>query len=127
MGRHCLPPSEPADAAVPCEEAETSAETGELHLNEDRNGIQAVPKDGKLNPLMAIESRPSSLTGFSIWLVLSYKEHQFSEMLPPDFMAMDEAMQSFAVLPAADILKKKLRPILEAEDAEDLKPKIILG
>lgn len=88
----------------------------------DRHGLQAVPKDGKLNPLFVIESRPSTFTGLAWYAVLSYKEHTFEEMLPPDFMGLDEVGQNLAFLPAAQRLKAKLRPILEAEDADTSAP-----
>lgn len=81
--------------------------------------LQAVPADGKLNPLFAIESRPCSFYGLGWWAVLSYKEHNFEERLPLDFMAMDETGQNLAIAPIAQRLREKLRPILEAEDAAE--------
>lgn len=79
--------------------------------------LRAVPEDGKLKPIMAIETRPSPLTGIGWWVVLAYKEHHFEEMLPPDFPAMDETMRNLTILPVAERLRLKLKPILEAEDA----------
>lgn len=79
--------------------------------------LRSVPKDGKLNPLLALESRPSQFTGISYWLVLTYYDHQFDEMLPPDFMGLEQEKRDELVAAAAERLRAKLRPILEAEDA----------
>jgi hypothetical protein len=86
----------------------------------DHNGLQAVPSDGKLNPIMALEQRPSRLTGISFWLVLAYKDHVFEELLPEDFMGMDEVGRDLVIARAGQILKDKLRPILLAEDGESM-------
>lgn len=77
--------------------------------------LHAVDAD-KPKPIMAIETRPSTLTGISWWVVLSYKEHNFQAMLPPDFGGMEIEAQNFAVLSAVEPLRKKLAPILIAED-----------
>lgn len=75
-----------------------------------------VRNDGKKNPIMAIETRPSSLTGISWWLVLAYLDHAFEEPLPPDFPAMDETQRNLTILPIAERLRQRMKPILDAED-----------
>lgn len=75
----------------------------------------------KPNPLMAIESRPSSFTGVSWWVCLAYKEHHFEEMLPPDLMGMADEERNAVVEIARKKLKARLKPILIAEDAPKLK------
>ncbi len=70
----------------------------------------------KPNPIMAFETRPSNLTGFSWWIVLSYKEHHFEELLPQDFGGLDEAGQNLIAIQAASKLRARLRPIIVAED-----------
>jgi hypothetical protein len=80
--------------------------------------LQVVPEDGKLNPIMSLETRPSAFTGFSWWLVLVYKDHYDEKMLPPDFGGMDEATQGLVIAPLAEEMRVKLRPILIAEDHE---------
>lgn len=78
--------------------------------------IQGVVTKEKLNPVMAVESRPSTLTGISYWLVLTYRDFHEERLLPPDFMGLDQDAQNLAVLPLAEEMRKKLAPILEAED-----------
>ena len=75
------------------------------------------------NPLMAIESRPSALvsTGFSFWMVMAYKEHVFEEMLPHDFMAVDQRVAEEYAHIAREKLEARLRPILWAEDGPGLR------
>jgi hypothetical protein len=80
-------------------------------------------KISKPNPEMFIKTEPSELTGIAFYLCLQYKEHLFQEMLPTDFMGMNESMQTLASQPVAERLRKQLAPILQAEDA----PKIYLG
>lgn len=79
--------------------------------------LQAVPEDGKLKPLMIVESRPSRFTGIAYFLVLSYKDFHAERLLPPDFMGMDEIQRNLTILPLAEQMRKELAPILEAEDA----------
>lgn len=81
--------------------------------------LRVVPEDGKLKPIFAIESRPSSINGIQFWAVLSYKEHNFSLPLPVDFMGMDEIGQNLAMAPVAEKLRAQLAPILIAEDLAD--------
>jgi hypothetical protein len=80
--------------------------------------LQSVPKDGKLNARMSVESRPSRIDGISFYLVLSYKDWSAERMLPRDFMALDEVMRSLTVAPIAEALRLELKPILDAEDDE---------
>lgn len=68
---------------------------------------------------MVIESRPSTFTGLSWWLVLSYKDFHAEEMLPADFMGMTEEMRHFVIAPLAERMRQKLKPILVMEDALD--------
>lgn len=80
--------------------------------------VAAVPDEGHPKPIFAVESRPSTLTGVSFWAVLTYKEHLFQEMLPPDFMGLDETGQALACAEPLERLRAKLAPILQAEDDE---------
>ncbi len=85
-------------------------------MSDDRQGPTPVREDGKQNPILALESRPSSLTGISFWLVLAYKQHSFEALLPADFFAMEDTERDLVIAKEAGELKRKLRPILEAED-----------
>lgn len=82
--------------------------------------LRPVPEDGKLKPLFAIESRPSEFLGISWWAVLTYKDFHAEEMLPPNFMGLDEVGQNLALAPVAERLRQRLAPILIAEDTEGL-------
>lgn len=64
------------------------------------------------------ETRPSQYTGFSHWLVLTYKDHSFEEILPVDYPAMTDLRQNRESERVANLLKGKLRPILLREDRE---------
>ena len=88
-------------------------------MKEDQPILRTVPEDGKLKPIFAIESRPSSINGLQFWAVLSYKEHKFSLPLPMDFIGMDEVGQNLALAPVAEKLRAQLAPILIAEDMAD--------
>jgi hypothetical protein len=83
----------------------------------DHNGLQVVPEDGKLNPLLILEQRPSRITGIAFWLVLSYRDFHEERILPEGFMGWDEASRDLAIAKLAAEMRQKLRPILEAEDA----------
>lgn len=69
------------------------------------------------DPVISVETRPSVYTGFSFWVVLTYKEHSFEELLSATFPGLSEEEQDREVLHAATRLGDQLRPILEAEDA----------
>jgi len=84
----------------------------------DTNGLQVVPDDGKINPTLSVESRPSNIEGFNFYLVLRYKDHFWEALLPRDFMAKDELEQNLLILPLAEQMRLELKPILEAEDAQ---------
>lgn len=85
-------------------------------MKTDHNGLQSVPPDGKLNPILALESRPSKITGISFWLVLAYKEHTFEALLPADFFGMDDASRDLVIAKEAEQLRLRLKPILDSED-----------
>lgn len=72
------------------------------------------------NPLLAIETRPSAITGIAWYIVLSYGEHNFEELLPQDWASWDEESRNIHIVGAAGRLKEKLRPILIREDGEHL-------
>ncbi len=82
----------------------------------ERHGLQAVPEDGKLNPVMVLESRPNNITGFAFYLILSYKEFHEERILPADFFAMDDTDRDLLIMKVAGEMKRRLAPILEAED-----------
>ncbi len=84
----------------------------------DRNGLQAIPDDGKLNPVMVLEQRPSAITGIAFWLILSYKDFHEERILPEGFMGWDETSRDLAIAKIGAEMKAKLRPILLAEDRE---------
>lgn len=71
-----------------------------------------------LPPLITfqVETRPSVSTGFSWWAVLKYRDHEFIDLLPHDFPALDEAKRDAAVEESVAKLKARLAPILWAED-----------
>ncbi len=73
-------------------------------------------KKPRPKPVLSIESRPSQFTGISLWLVLEYRDFHEERMLPRDFMALYPDDQDKAVAPLAEEMRKKLAPILEAED-----------
>ncbi len=75
-----------------------------------------VRDDGKLNPTLSLESRPSAFTGISFWLVLAYRHHVFETQLPPDFFGMDDTGRDLVIAKEAGALKARLAPILDAED-----------
>jgi hypothetical protein len=79
--------------------------------------LELIKGDDKPNPVVTIETRPSSFTGFAWWVVLTYKHHRFEEMLPFETAGMDDDKRDAAVAKVLPRLQAQLRPILEAEDA----------
>lgn len=67
---------------------------------------------------LQLETRPSVGTGFSWWVVLRYKSHEFIDLLPHDFPALDDAKRDELVEASARKLQAQLRPILLAEDGD---------
>lgn len=65
-----------------------------------------------------VETRPSVGTGFSWWTVLRYKTHEFIDLLPHDFPALEQEKRDELVEVSARKLKAQLAPILRAEDGE---------
>lgn len=78
---------------------------------------QIVPKN---LILLRTESRPSAYTGISWWLVLSYKEKEYEELLPYDWLSRPEPEQEDLVDDAREKVMAKLKPIILAEDGEHL-------
>jgi hypothetical protein len=77
------------------------------------------------SPIMAIETRPSTLTGIAWFIVLSYvdragHEHRFERQLPQEWASWDDASRDLALLPYAEQLRALLAPILIREDGEHL-------
>lgn len=77
------------------------------------------------SPLLLIETRPSTITGFVWYLVLVYvdrlgHEHRFEEALPQEWASWDDASRDLAILPYAERLRAKLAPVLVREDGEHL-------
>ena len=85
-------------------------------------GLAPVNDDGKCDPIMIVEQRPSSLTGHSWWLVLSYSTAEFEEMLPFEFPSLSETDQSLVIAPIAERLRLKMKEVLDAEDLAGVPP-----
>lgn len=100
----------------------SNREARRARLREKSAPLAAVPEEGHPKPIFAVESRPSRFTGIGFWAVLTYKEHLFEEMLPPDFMGLDEAGQALASAAPFERLRAKLAPILIAEDMGEPPP-----
>lgn len=84
----------------------------------ERVELQVVDENYKPAPVLETISKPSHLEGFSMYLTIRYKEHYFEEYLPQNIMGMSEAERNLALAGPSHRLRMKLKPILEAEDAE---------
>lgn len=82
-----------------------------------------VSPENRPDPILAIETRPSRISGLAWYAVLAYKEHSFEEILPFDFPAVsdDEARLALEISPVLERLRAKLAPILVMEDEEHRK------
>lgn len=77
-----------------------------------------VGKSGATNPVLTLESRPSSVAGAVIrfWLVLRYKAWVGERVLDDAFMGYSDTDRDIMLAKVGGELKAELLPLIQAED-----------